>query len=252
MEVSQCSKCVILNTYLSMPIFSLRKDFFLRELSFAWLDGELLFKRGMNLQGREEKMKRLNLKAFVGIGMLSSLAYVLMLIKFPLPPFPAYLTVDFSDIPALIAALIFGPGAAVIVELIKNMIDYLMIGSEAGLPIGNIANFLAGVLFVLPTYYVYKRLNTTKGMLLSLIIGTIFMAVFMSILNYVAILPAYIYLLGWDPMSATEIRQLAVAAILPFNIIKGMIVTLLFLLLFNRLKLWIDKQKQTSVMLENR
>ena len=54
-------------------------------------------------------MKKLNVRAFVAIGMLSSLAFILMLIKFPIPPFPAYLTVDFSDIPALIAALIFGP-----------------------------------------------------------------------------------------------------------------------------------------------
>ena len=73
--------------------------------------------------------------------MLSSLGFILMLIKFPIPPFPAYLTVDFSDIPALIAALMFGPVAAILVELFKNIIDYFMTGSEAGIPIGNMANF---------------------------------------------------------------------------------------------------------------
>lgn len=187
-------------------------------------------------------MKKMNLKTFVAVGMLSSLAYVLMLIKFPLPTFPAYLTVDFSDIPALIAALLFGPVAAIVVEFIKNLIDYLMIGSEAGLPIGNLANFLAGILFVLPTYFVYKRLKTKKGMTVSLIVGTIFMAVLMSFLNYIAILPAYIFLLGWDPMTTAEIRKFAVALILPFNILKGIIITGLFMLLFTRMKAWIDKQ----------
>lgn len=187
-------------------------------------------------------MKKMNLKTFVAVGMLSSLAYVLMLIKFPLPTFPAYLTVDFSDIPALIAALLFGPVAAIIVEFIKNLIDYLMIGSEAGLPIGNLANFLAGILFVLPTYFVYNRLKTKKGMTVSLIVGTIFMAILMSFLNYIAILPAYIFLLGWDPMTTAEIRKFAVALILPFNILKGIIVTGLFMLLFTRMKAWLDKQ----------
>lgn len=187
-------------------------------------------------------MKKMNLKTFVAVGMLSSLAYVLMLIKFPLPTFPAYLTVDFSDIPALIAALLFGPIAAIVVEFIKNLIDYLMIGSEAGLPIGNLANFLAGISFVLPTYLVYKRLKTKKGMTVSLIVGTIFMAVLMSFLNYIAILPAYIFLLGWDPMTTAEIRKFAVALILPFNIFKGIIITGLFMLLFTRMKAWIDKQ----------
>lgn len=187
-------------------------------------------------------MKKFNTKSFVAIGMLSSLSFVLMLIKFPIPPFPAYLTVDFSDIPALIAALMFGPLAAIIVELIKNMIDYLMVGSEAGIPIGNFANFIAGIVFVLPTYYVFKKLKMKWGLAVSLIIGTIFMAVFMSILNYVAILPAYTLLLGWDPMSTSDLRQLVVVAILPFNLVKGLIVTVIFLLIYSRMRHWIDKQ----------
>ncbi|GIN89485.1 riboflavin transporter FmnP [Siminovitchia terrae] len=187
-------------------------------------------------------MKKFNTRSFVAIGMLSSLSFVLMLIKFPIPPFPAYLTVDFSDIPALIAALMFGPLAAIIVELIKNILDYLMIGSEAGIPIGNFSNFLAGTMFVLPTYYVFKKLKIKWGLAVSLIVGSIFMAVFMSVLNYVAILPAYIILLGWDPMSTSDLRQLVVAAILPFNIIKGLIVTLIFLLVYSRMRNWIDKQ----------
>lgn len=195
----------------------------------------------MNLKG-ERILKKLNTKSFVAIGMLSSLSFVLMLIKFPIPPFPAYLTVDFSDIPALIAALMFGPLAAILVELIKNIIDYLMIGSEAGIPIGNFANFLAGIMFVLPTYYVFKKLKMKWGLAVSLIFGSIFMAVFMSVLNYVAILPAYIILLGWDPMSTSDLRQVVVAAILPFNIIKGLLVTVIFLLIYSRMRNWIDKQ----------
>lgn len=186
-------------------------------------------------------MKKLSLKAFVGIGMLGALSYILMLIKFPIPPFPAYLTVDFSDIPALIAALLFGPLAAVLVELFKNVLDYLMIGSEAGLPIGNMANFIAGICFVLPTYYVYKQLKTRKGMAVSLAAGTLFMAVLMSVLNYAAILPAYILLLGWDPMTSAEIRGLVVAAILPFNLIKGVIVAIIFSVIFQKMQSWINK-----------
>lgn len=186
-------------------------------------------------------MKKYSLKSFVTIGMLSSLAFVLMLIKFPIPPFPPYLTVDFSDIPALIAAFIFGPAAAILVELIKNIIDYIVVGSEAGIPIGNIANFLAGITFVLPTYYVYKRLNATKGLVFSLVVGTLFMAVFMSVLNYFAVLPAYIALLGWDPMSASALRQLVVTAVLPFNIIKGLIIAAIFIIIYKRMSHWFAK-----------
>src|SRR5690606_12531469 len=138
-------------------------------------------------------------------------------------------------------ALMFGPLAAIIVELIKNIIDYLLVGSEAGIPIGNFANFLAGIMFVLPTYYAFKKLKIKWGLAVSLIFGTIFMAVFMSILNYVAILPAYTLLLGWDPMSTSHLRQLVVAAILPFNLVKGLLVTVIFLLIYSRMRYWIDK-----------
>lgn len=187
-------------------------------------------------------MKKLNVKSFVTIGMLSSLSFILMLIKFPIPPFPPYLTVDFSDIPALIAALLFGPMAAILVELFKNILDYFISSSATGIPIGHMANFAAGILFVLPTFFVFKRLKAKRGLAISLIVGTLFMAVFMSVLNYIAILPAYIGLLGWDPMSSAEIRSLVVAAVLPFNIIKGLIVTALFLLLYSRLSGRLNKE----------
>ncbi|CAM3965267.1 ECF transporter S component [Lederbergia lenta] len=188
-------------------------------------------------------MKKFSVKSFVAIGMLSSLSFILMLIKFPIPPFPAWLTVDFSDIPALIAALLFGPLAAVLVELFKNVLDYVMIGSEAGLPIGNMANFLAGVTFVLPVYYVHKHLKMKKGLALSMVAGTIVMAIIMSIMNYLWVLPAYTILLGWDPMSTSAMRQVVVAAILPFNVIKGLLITMIFLLLYSRLQVWLNKQK---------
>ncbi|MGE8204369.1 ECF transporter S component [Heyndrickxia sp. NPDC080065] len=184
-------------------------------------------------------MRKLNLKMFIGIAMLSSLAYVIMFIKFPIPPFPPYLTVDFSDIPAFIAALLFGPVGAILVEIIKNALDYFTHGSEAGLPIGNIANIFAGILFVLPTYFIYKRMKTKKGMTFALFIGTLSLAVMMSVLNYFVILPAYLILMNF---SVPNVKEYIIAGILPFNIIKGIIVSIIFMLLFSRMQNWINKQ----------
>ncbi|MBW8349119.1 ECF transporter S component [Bacillus sp. IITD106] len=181
-------------------------------------------------------MKKLSVKSYVTIGMLSSLSFILMLIKFPIPPFPPYLTVDFSDIPAIIAALMFGPIAAILVELFKNILDYFITGSGGtGIPIGHFANFLAGILFVLPTYYVFKVLKAKWGLMIAFIVGTLFLAVFMSIFNYFVLLPAYIGLLGWEPMSNAALRKMVVASILPFNVVKGTIITIVFLLLYSRL-----------------
>ena len=183
-----------------------------------------------------EKRKKLNVKAYVSIGMLSSIAYLLMLLNFPLPIFPNFLFVDFSDIPALIAALVFGPLAGILVELFKNVLNYIATGSQTGVPVGHIANFVAGIVFVLPTLFVYNRLKTRKGMTIALVAGTVIMAVVMSILNYILILPAYTLLMGFPDM-----RNLVVPAILPFNILKGIMMSVIFMLLFIRMQAWINK-----------
>ncbi|MEK5065180.1 MULTISPECIES: ECF transporter S component [Cytobacillus] len=187
-------------------------------------------------------MKKLNIKSMVAIGMLSSISYILMLLNFPIPPFPQFLMIDFSDIPALIAALIFGPAAGILVELIKNILDYFMTGSATGVPVGHIANFAAGILFVLPTYYVYSKLKTKKGMTFGLVIGTMVMAVIMSVLNYLVILPAYTFFLNFPAMSAPEMRTMIVTGILPFNILKGLIISIVFMLIFTRMRTWVEKQ----------
>lgn len=183
-----------------------------------------------------KKMKNTKVKAMVSIGMLSSIAYLLMFLNFPLPMFPNFLFVDFSDIPALIAALIFGPVAGILVELFKNMLNYFATGSPTGIPIGHLANFAAGIVFILPTCYLYNKLKSKKGMTLALVAGTIIMAVVMSIANYFIILPAYTALMGFPDM-----RNLVVPAILPFNILKGVMMSIIFMLLFIRMQAWLNK-----------
>jgi riboflavin transporter len=183
-----------------------------------------------------KKQRKMNVRAYVSIGMLSSIAFLLMLIQFPLPLFPNFLFVDFSDIPALIATLIFGPIAGILVEFFKNVLNYIQTGSFTGIPVGHIANFAAGIVFILPTHFVYNRLKTRKGMTIALIAGTAIMAVIMSILNYFFILPAYTAL-----MDMPDMRNLVVPFILPFNILKGVMMSVIFMLLFIRMQAWINK-----------
>lgn len=180
--------------------------------------------------------EKFTVKSIVYIGMLSSIAYLLMLLNFPLPPFPNFLFVDFSDIPALIATILLGPLAGIAVVFLKNALNFIMIGSPTGVPVGHIANFLAGVVFILPTYYFYQRMKTKKGMLIALVLGTITMSVLMSIANYLFILPAYTFFL-----QAPDMRNLVVPAILPFNIVKGVMMSTVFMLLFIRMNRWMSK-----------
>lgn len=185
--------------------------------------------------------KNSKIQKMVKIGILGAIGYVLMILNFPFPGFPAFLQIDFSDVPALIAAIVMGPMAGIMVELLKNILDFMMTGSDTGIPVGHFANFIGGVSFILPVYYLYKKTGSKKGMIIGLIGGTIILAGFMSVMNYYVLLPVYSKLLGWN-MSGPEIRSYITAAIIPFNLIKGSIIAVVFYLLFDKLQGWFMKQ----------
>lgn len=183
----------------------------------------------------------LKLRSFVTIAMLSSIAFILMFLNFPLPWFPAYLEIDFSDVPALIGTITMGPIAGILIELIKNILDWIAKGAETGVPVGHMANFVTGLLFIFPVYYIYKKFNSVKGLIVGLIVGTVVMSAGMSILNYFLFLPMYTYFLGWGQFNMYET---IVLGILPFNVVKGILLTAVAVLLFRTMKVWIEKQRR--------
>lgn len=189
-------------------------------------------------------MNSKKLRRTVLISVLGGVAAVLMLFNFPLPGIPAFLKFDFSEVPAILAVLTMGPLAGIGVELLKNILYWFLSGSPTGVPVGEIANFTTGVLFLLPFYYVFNKFRTTKGLSVSLVLGTVAMAVGMSILNYVVFIPMYMLFLGMPAMNGTEIYNMIILGILPFNILKGIILTTLTVLIFTRMKTWIEQQRR--------
>jgi len=193
-------------------------------------------------------MQNTKLRKLIAIGMLGAISFILMLFNFPLPPFPAFLQVDFSDIPALMATLIMGPMAGIIVELLKNFLDWVFSGSPTGVPVGHLANFATSILFILPVYFVYRRLLNAKGLTLGLVVGTVTMAVGMSLLNYILFLPMYTYFLGMEKVTGPALYNMIVLGILPFNLVKGILLMALTLLLFRGMKGFIAKQQMVFKM----
>src|SRR5690625_7110564 len=87
------------------------------------------------------------------IGLLGAISLILFFISFPLPMLPPYLKVDFSDIPALIAGIIFSPIAGVLVILVKNGLYFVISG--ATVHVGVVVNFLVGSLFIFIFVYFF-------------------------------------------------------------------------------------------------
>ena len=94
--------------------------------------------------------------------MLSAVAFVLFLLEFPVIPSLGHLKLDFSDIPALIAGVLFGPVYGVGVEFIKNLIELLIKGMGTQMGYGNLMNFIVGCAYVVPFSVVYTKLAKSK------------------------------------------------------------------------------------------
>ncbi|MDL4842553.1 ECF transporter S component [Aquibacillus rhizosphaerae] len=191
-------------------------------------------------------MKSSKLLKLIIFALLGTISVVLMFLNFPLPFLPSYLKIDFSDVPALLAGLLFTPVAGIIVEGVKNSLYLVLTGAHD--PVGVVGNFFAGTLFVLPVAVLYHRLKGPKSLVSGLITGTIVMALGMGVLNYFVLLPAYSLFMGMEEMAIPTVKWATViAGITPFNLIKGTIVGLLFIPLFAKLRPWLERKRASLV-----
>lgn len=194
-----------------------------------------------------------NLNKMVKISLLSVLALIFMFIEVPLPIFPSFLKIEVSDIPAIVGAIIYGPLAGVIIELIKNLLHGVLMTSTGF--VGELANFIVGSAFVIPVGLVYNRTNIKFKLLVSSLLGVICMVLVAAIGNYFVFLPLYEKVMGWHlndfvamgkaiNNSITSVKSLVILSIAPFNVIKGAIVSVVTALIIKPLSSVIEKEKK--------
>ena len=126
----------------------------------------------------------------IKIGILSAIAFILMMFEVPIVPAFPWLQIDLSDVPALIGAFAFGPVAGVVIELLKNVLKMLLMGTSTG-GVGEIANFLIGIAFVVPAAIVYKKGNTKKLAIVGMLVGTVAIVLMGILANIFILLPLY-------------------------------------------------------------
>ena len=178
------------------------------------------------------------------VGVLSAMATVLLLFEFPLPIAPSFYELDFSEVAVLIGSFALGPLAGVLIEFIKILINLLINGTDTFF-VGELANFLMGCAFVLPAALVYCRKKTLKRAIVGMAVGTLSLVLVGAFCNYFLMIPAYVHLAGY-PMDAIigmgaavnpaikDLLTLIIIAVIPFNLIKGVLCSLLTGLLYKR------------------
>lgn len=170
---------------------------------------------------------------------------VLMLLEFPLFFAPSFYKLDLSEMPVLICTFYLGPVAGVSAELLKVLIKLLLKGTTTAF-VGDFANFITGCSFILPASLIYHTRPGKSSALWGMGTGTLCLAVFGSAFNAFYLIPKFAVLFGM-PIDAivamgtgvnrmiTSLSTLVLFAVVPFNLLKGVLVSAITFLLYKRI-----------------
>ncbi|HAP3305280.1 TPA: ECF transporter S component [Enterococcus faecalis] len=201
-------------------------------------DGALI--GGFQMNNKVQKM--------VSIAMLAAIGTVLQFVAFPIMPAFSFLKIDFSDIPILLGMFLYGPLAGVITAFVRSLLHLFLTGLAPQNMVGDFASFLASSIFTLPIFYFFgKKKNIRTNRIVGLVSGILALTIFMSIANYFVITPVYLQLYGVTTQQflGTSLASYVAIGIVPFNLIKGLLVSGVFLVLHAKLLPWLSKKQHT-------
>ena len=166
------------------------------------------------------------------MGMLGALSAVLMLFEVPLPFIaPSFYGLDLSEVPILVGTFALGPLAGAVMEVVKILI-----------------NLVFGCSMVLPAGLIYRFHKTKKGAMFAMAAGTVIMAVVGVAGNALVMLPFYSNFMPLESILAAgaainpavgNVWTFAIFCVGPFNIVKGILVSLITALVYKRVSVMI-------------
>ena len=162
------------------------------------------------------KTSNVNIRKIAMTGVLAAIATVLMFLHFQLPFMPSFISLDFSELPALIAAFTLGPVSGVAVCFVKNLV--LLSQTITG-GVGELSNFIIGSAFVVPALGFFSNLF-------------IIYPIYTNVMPMEAIMGMYQAI---NP-SVQELWQALLIFNLPFTFCKGLISAVITILVYKKLE----------------
>ncbi len=191
-----------------------------------------------------KKKTSLSVQYIARIGVLTAISAVLMLtLEIPIV---AFYKLDFSNLPVLLGAFSMGPGPAMIILVLKNLIHILFKGIGSTMGIGNVADIIMSAAFILPASLMYQRHKTRKIALTGMGVGTLCMIVAGVLVNWLLLIPVYMAAFHMNidgivgmatsalPFVDTE-WELLLFVTAPFNLLKGIVISLITGLIYKPL-----------------
>ena len=153
-------------------------------------------------------------KKLVYLSLFGAISFILMFtLSFPILPSASYLRFEPSEVPAILAAFLFGPKAGVAVILIKDILYLLLRASD---PFGPLADFIAASTFVYTTAWLCRADYSTFRFILAGLGGVLARVMIMIPVNLVILQLEF-------GMPFSQIIGIMLPALVPFNLLKGII-----------------------------
>ena len=174
------------------------------------------------------------------MAMLTAAACLLDLIP-GIPLFGNIYKLDFSMLPVLLGTFAMGPVEGIVILALKCLIGW---AHSATMGIGKLAEFLMGLMLIVPAGLIYQRNKTRKTAIIGMLVGTLCMVVGGIFVNKWILFPFYMTAFHMDmekilgmitvPGIDTEWKMLLLITG-PFNLIKGVVLSVLTALIYKPL-----------------
>ncbi len=170
------------------------------------------------------------------IGAMCAISVVLrMLLEIPMVFLAPWLKLDLSYVPMLLTGFALGPVPGLFVLTLTNVIQ--LFASDSGM-VGQLADFLAGLCFLLPAAVIYHHCHTRRGAVIGMAVGTVLLIVGAILINLNILFPLYFggdYADKLTSVGFSSVTNCVIAAVIPFNLIKGVVVSGVTFVLYKRL-----------------
>jgi len=171
------------------------------------------------------------------LAVFTAIAYVLYMpfLEFPIIPAVPFLKVDFSNSFVMIAGFSLGPVAGVVVGILKEILHALTFSQTVG--VGEIANVLIMLPYVLIPSIIYKKRKGIKTVLISLAIGSLCQVIWSVPVNYLLTFPFFLmaYAGATDWATGMDFYLSVWYWAILFNFVKTVLITAAVLLLYKPL-----------------
>ena len=186
--------------------------------------------------------QRISTRKIAMTAVMAAVSTVLMFISFKLPFMPSFISLDFSDLPALIASFTLGPLSGMAVCFVKNLVNLTQ--SMTG-GVGELSNFIISSAFVVPAGIIYRKRRNFASAAVGAVLGALFMAVLGLFSNYYVVYPIYTNIMSMEAIlgmykainpAVDNLWEALLMFNLPFTFCKGMISAVVTLLTYKKLE----------------